>query len=200
MMPDKRKLSEKIKEHLSEVQPKKIPDDNILYRHAGVLIPLFMEDGIWKVLFTKRTDNVTHHKGQISFPGGSVDEKDNSIEGAVLREADEEIGLKKKDVEILGRIDDVTALVSNFILHPYVGFIPCPYNFIINRGEVERLIKVPLKVFNNAGNPESKKRYIKYDRQVYYGFVYEYESDLIWGATARIMANFMKVVGNNLLL
>ena len=199
MMFDKRMLSEKIKERLSDIQTKKIPDDNILYRHAGVLIPLFMEDGIGKVLFTKRTDNVTHHKGQISFPGGSVDEKDNSIKDAVLREADEEIGLKKKDVEILGRIDDAMALVSNFIVHPYVGFIPYPYNFIINRGEVDRLIKVPLNAFY-AENAESKKRYIKYDRQVYYGFVYEYESDLIWGATARIMANFMEIVGNNLLL
>ena len=198
-MFDKRMLSEKIKKRLSDVQPKEIPDDNLLYRHAGILIPLFMEAGIRKVLFTKRTDNVTHHKGQISFPGGSVDEKDNSIEDAVLREADEEIGLKKKDVEILGRIDDAMALVSNFIVHPYVGFIPYPYNFILNRGEVDRLIKVPLDAFY-AENAESKKRYIKYDRQVYYGFAYEYESDLIWGATARIMANFMKVVGNNLLL
>jgi len=123
-MENQKDLPQAIKEILSARTPKRIPDEKCLYKHAGVLVPIFRQGGDYMILFTKRTNKLEHHKGQISFPGGSVDEEDNSVRDTALREAREEIGLLKEDVEILGRIDDTLTVVSDFIGHPFVGLIP----------------------------------------------------------------------------
>ncbi len=188
-----------IRETLSKTCPNSIRDEEQLYEHAGVLVPIIEEERVLSVLFTKRTNRVEHHKGQISFPGGSVDEEDGTIEQTVLREAEEEIGLQKKDVEILGRLDDTLTVVSNFIIHPFVGFVPYPYDFSINRTEVERLIKVPLSVFNTK-NSGSNKNLVEFEGITYQSQNYSFNGDLIWGATARIMQNFMNIIGYRLLL
>ncbi|MDB9822642.1 CoA pyrophosphatase [Deltaproteobacteria bacterium] len=164
------------------------------YMHASVLIPLFMENGGYKVLFTERSYNVEHHKGQISFPGGAVDEKDNSLEETALRESYEEIGLLAEDVEILGQIDDVPTVTSRFIIHPFVGQIPSHYSFKINPGEVESIITVPLRFFFD------KKDHAHLDGLTYHGTTYEYQNHIIWGATAIIMENFISLAGDNLCL
>ena len=149
-MDDHENLSQAIKEILNARTPKRIRDEQHLYKHAGVLVPIFKQAGEYLILFTKRTTKVEHHKGQISFPGGAVDEADASVKETALREAWEEIGLQEEDVEILGRIDDTLTVVSNFIVHPFVGLIPNPYPFMINTDEVAKLIKMPLKVFHPA--------------------------------------------------
>jgi len=188
-----------IRESLSVRSRNIIHDEKQLYEHAGVLVPIIEEVGILSVLLTKRTDMVEHHKGQISFPGGSVDEEDGSVKETALREAQEEIGLQRKDVEILGRLDDTLTLISSFIVHPFVGFVPYPYNFSINRTEVERLINVPLSVFNTkSSGPERNS--VEFEGMTYQSQSYSYNGDLIWGATARIMQNFMNIIGNKLLL
>lgn len=188
-----------IKDALSARFPNSIRDEKQLYEHAGVLVPIIEEEGVLSVLLTKRTDMVEHHKGQISFPGGSVDEEDGSIRETALREAQEEIGLQRKDVVILGRLDDTLTLMSNFIVHPFVGFVPYPYNFSINRTEVERLINVPLSVFNTKSSGP-KRNSVEFEGMTYQSQSYSYNGDLIWGATARIMQNFMNIIGNKLLL
>lgn len=188
-----------IREVLNNRTPKSIPDDQLSYRHAGVLIPIFEEDGIYKVLFTKRTDKVEDHKGQISFPGGSVDKKDKSAEETALREADEEVGISREDVEILGRIDDTLTLVSNFVVHPFVGLIPCPYEFRINNDEVDRLIEVPLKVFHPS-SPSIKGDTFELGGKIYRTPTYEFNREIIWGATARMMKVFMDLILDKLSL
>ena len=186
-----------IKEILRARTPKRIRDEQRTYKHAGVLVPIFEQGGDYIILFTKRTDKVEHHKGQISFPGGSVDKEDNSVKETALREAREEIGLLEKDVEILGRIDDTLTIVSDFIVHPFVGLIPNPYKFTINTDEVERLIKVPLMVFHpeNSGN---KGTDFEFEGKAYRTPTYEYNGDIIWGATARIMDIFINIIGHKL--
>ena len=169
------------------------------YRHAGVLLPLLVEEGTWKVLFTRRTDRVEHHKGQISFPGGAVDKGDASIEETVLRETYEEIGLSREHVEILGRIDDVLTMASNYIVHPFVGRITNLNDLVINRAEVERVVKAPLSLFHRA-NPEKRRYSVEYEGVIYETPAYEYGKDLIWGATARMMENFMEIIGDKLCL
>jgi 8-oxo-dGTP pyrophosphatase MutT (NUDIX family) len=190
-------LSEFIEEILSIRAPKRIPDEKCQYRHAGVLVPLFEENGMYQILFTKRTTKVEHHKGQISFPGGSVDKEDNSIKETVLREAREEIGLDEKDVKILGRIDDTLTVVSNFVVHPYVGIIPYPYDFTINKDEVERLIMVPLEVFHPR-NWQNKGSSFEFEGDTYLTPTYDYKGEVIWGATARIMEGFMDTIAPKL--
>ncbi|MGD9040030.1 MAG: CoA pyrophosphatase, partial [Desulfobacteraceae bacterium] len=105
-------LSEIIREVLNSRPPKRIPDEQSSYIHAAVLFPIFSANGEYNVLFTQRTHKVESHKGQISFPGGGVEEQDGSLEETALREAHEEIGLLNKDVEILGQLDDTTTVVS----------------------------------------------------------------------------------------
>jgi 8-oxo-dGTP pyrophosphatase MutT (NUDIX family) len=196
-MEDEKNLPQVIKGILSTRTPKRIHDEKCIYKHAGVLVPLLEEGGDHLVLFTKRTDKVEHHKGQISFPGGAVDEQDNSVKETVLREAREEIGLLEEDVEILGRIDDALTVVSDFIVHPFVGLIPYPYDFTISTDEVVRLIKVPLTVFypDNSG---SKGSSFEFEGETYRTPTYEYYGDVIWGATARIMESFMDMIVHKL--
>ena len=189
-----------IKEMLGARDPKVIKDGQQLgYRHAGVLLPLLVEGGIWKVLFTRRTDRVEHHKDQISFPGGAVDKADASIEETVLRETYEEIGLLRENIEILGRIDDVLTVASNFVVHPFVGCITHLNDLVINRAEVERVVKAPLSLFHRV-NSEKKRNSVEYEGVIYESPAYEYGKDLIWGATARMMENFMEIMGDKLCL
>jgi 8-oxo-dGTP pyrophosphatase MutT (NUDIX family) len=164
---------------------------------AAVLIPLFNENGEYKILFTKRTDTVENHKGQISFPGGTVEKGDSTLLETALREAHEEIGLLQRDVEILGQIDDATTVVSNFIVHPFVGLIPYPYHFRINSVEVERLIQVPFNIFL-SDDPKYKRNSAQFEGITYSTPAYLYHGDLIWGATARILENFMGILKGKL--
>ena len=194
---DKENLPNLIREVLSVREPKRIHDGQSSYRHAGVLIPILEDNGTHKILFTKRTDRVEHHKGQISFPGGSVDEEDSSSLETALRESEEEIGLSREDVEVLGRIDDTLTLASDFIVHPFVGLVPYPYDFIINEREVERLIIVPIDVFQNE-NSRNNIYTVEFEGETYHTQAYEYNGDVIWGATARMIENFMGIIARKL--
>ncbi|MDQ1335714.1 MAG: hypothetical protein QG552_2664, partial [Thermodesulfobacteriota bacterium] len=169
------------------------------YRHAGVLLPLLEEDGVCKVLFTERTHRVEHHKGQISFPGGGVEEKDASIEETVLRETYEEIGLSEKDIDLLGRIDDALTVASNYVIHPFVGWIVSVDDLAINRAEVKQIITAPLALFYRG--PSETRRYpIEYEGVTYETVAFEYGEHVIWGATARMMENFVEIMADKLCL
>ncbi|MFH1082846.1 MAG: CoA pyrophosphatase, partial [Pseudomonadota bacterium] len=113
-------------------------------------------------------------------------------EETALREADEEIGLLKDDVEILGSIDDSLTFAPPFIIHPFVGLIPHSYPFNINPKEVEKTIEVPLKFFasqvsKDGPTPAEFEQGIGYPE-------YRYHGELIWGTTASIVANFLGIL------
>ena len=197
-MKNQKDISLIIKETLSSRSHTLIQDQDSSYIHAAVLIPLFRdEDGKHKILFTERTDRVEHHKGQISFPGGAVDKEDGTFEETALREAFEEIGLLREDVTILGRIDDTLTVVSNFVIHPFVGLIPHPYNFRINPEEVKGLIEVPFEVLY-INRSTDKMSDIEHKGVTYQSLTYLYNGEVIWGATARIMKNFIEIIGERL--
>ena len=187
-----------IKDVLSARSPQVIGDNQSLYRHAAVLIPIFSDNGEYKIVFTKRTNRVEEHKGQISFPGGRVDKEDGSLEETALREAYEEVGLSRKDVTVLGRTDDALTLASNFVIHPFVGFIPYPYPFRINTTEVKRIIEVPLRLFLGE-NHIDHNGIIEYEGVTYESLIYPYQGEVIWGASARIMENFIEIMGEKLI-
>ncbi|MBN1103699.1 MAG: CoA pyrophosphatase [Deltaproteobacteria bacterium] len=183
-----------IRSVLADRTPVAFEDGDGGYRRSAVLIPLFESGGEYRLLFTKRTTRVEAHKGQISFPGGRVDWEDGSPEETALREAEEEIGLRREDVTMLGRIDDAVTLVSNYLVHPFVGLIPHPYNFRINPGEVDRILEVPFQIFL----PEKgvgKVLPIQYEGNTVQSWAYTYDGDVIWGATARMMKNFIEILG-----
>jgi 8-oxo-dGTP pyrophosphatase MutT (NUDIX family) len=196
---DNENLPNLIREVLKVREPKRIHDEPYSHRHAGVLIPLLEDKGVYKILFTKRTNTVEQHKGQISFPGGSVDEEDSSLLETALRESEEEIGLLKGDVDILGRIDDTLTVASDFIVRPFVGFAPFPYDFVLNKDEVERLIIVPIEVFMNENSGNSVYS-VEFEGKTYHSKAYEYNDDVIWGATARMIENLMGIIERRLSL
>jgi 8-oxo-dGTP pyrophosphatase MutT (NUDIX family) len=186
-----------IKDILDNRSPEPIENENSDFIHAAVLIPIFLESDVYKILFTQRTNRVEHHKGQISFPGGSIEEKDRSLLDTALRESCEEIGLLRKDVEILGQIDDTLTVASNFIVRPFVGRIPYPYPFKINAVEVAKIITVPIEIFFSE-EAYKEREPLDFIDPSYDGPIYEYRGNIIWGATARIMENFIQIVGTNL--
>lgn len=165
--------------------------DHPSFARAAVLVPLFNKNRSCHLLFTKRTDLVKYHKGEISFPGGMVDEDDLTLEKTALREADEEIGLKEKDVQVIGLLDDIVT-VTQFIVTPVVGLFPYPYPFKTSQVEIAELIEVPLSFLLDRENFTEREITRAGRREIV--FAYQYEEHIIWGATARILKQFLDLI------
>jgi 8-oxo-dGTP pyrophosphatase MutT (NUDIX family) len=180
---------DEIREILSRREGKVI--DHLPFPRAAVLVPLFQKGGSCHILFTKRTDQVRHHKGEISFPGGMFDEEDVDLRRTALREAFEEIGLKEDKVHILGVLDDIVT-ITEFIVTPFVGVFPYPYPFELSPIEIAELIEVP---FASLLDPDrfGEKEIIQIGqkRRVQ---AYQYKHHNIWGATARILRQFLDLI------
>jgi 8-oxo-dGTP pyrophosphatase MutT (NUDIX family) len=158
---------------------------------AGVLLPLFCKDGSYHILFTRRTDKVKRHKGEISFPGGIYDSSDGDLEATALREAHEEIGVKPQDVELLGELDEVMTM-TDFIVSPFVGLIPFPYPFVPSPEEIAEIIILPLAGFLKEGVlSEEDWTYQEKTAKVY---TYRCGGHVIWGATAKILRQFLDLI------
>jgi 8-oxo-dGTP pyrophosphatase MutT (NUDIX family) len=187
---------EDLKVLLHSREPKRIAFSNADYRQASVLLPLYLNNGRFWLLLTQRTTTVEYHKGEVSFPGGTVDSDDENWERTAIRETFEEIGVREEDIEILGQLDDMTTLTSQFIIHPFVGMIPFPYSFHINTREVERLIEVPLRFFFNPSQPQPHTIEHKWKSLEIPAFIYG--DAVIWGATERILENFIGLIGHGI--
>ncbi len=156
---------------------------------AGVLVPIFEKNGHPHFLLTKRTQDVEHHKGQISFPGGTVDIGDRDIVATALRELEEEIGLSPDRVEIVGVFDDII-IPTGFIVTPVVGYISSIPPFKLSASEVESVIEVPFSFFRKPNNKKVVKMMRGGKIRDVYSFTFgEYD---IWGATAFIIDSLLK--------
>jgi 8-oxo-dGTP pyrophosphatase MutT (NUDIX family) len=160
-------------------------------RQAAVLIPLYVrEKSLW-TLFTKRTEMVEHHKGQISFPGGGRDAADADLWETAIRETEEEIGVPRAGVRLLGALPKLVT-VTDFEVSPFVGAIPYPTAFAPHACEVESIIEVPLSYLLDPMVVE--ERPVKWKGQDLTTLVYHYRGHAIWGATARILADVLTVM------
>lgn len=163
-------------------------------RPAAVLVPLYEEDGVWHVLFTRRTENVEDHRGQVSFPGGLIEPQDDNPEQAALREAEEEIGIRAKDVRILGAMDAILT-ITQFIISPVVGTIPWPYPLRLNREEVAVVFGVPINWLADPKNLEIHQWKPNNDSpSVPIHFFRSYQGEVIWGASARITLRLLELL------
>ena len=161
------------------------------FSHAAVLVPLFQKEGDCHLLFTRRSEEVKYHKGEISFPGGVVDEEDRELIHTALREADEEIGLKESDVQVLGVLDDIVT-ITEFIVTPIVGLFPYPYPFKVSEAEIAELIEVPLASLLEEDCFSERKIFRGGQNEIVYA--YQYGEHIIWGATARILSQFLDLI------
>ena len=183
-------MIEEIRKTLAARKKKVIVDSSLT--DSAVLLPIYQKDGKCHIIFTKRTDHLTHHKGQISFPGGGRHDDDKTLLETALRESREEIGLKEADVRILGELDDAATVTSLYRIVPFVGLIPYPYDFKIDRFEVDEVFGLPLEgLLNNANRKEEN---LVYGDKIIRVYTYELDGRIIWGATAWILNQFLEIL------
>jgi len=182
-------MQQRLKQALSQRQKLHITDASRV--PAAVLIPIYSKDGDYHILFTKRTEKVKDHKGQISFPGGAYEEEDGTMDNTALRECTEEIGLAPEAVELLGELDDYCTIGSSYIISPFVGIISWPYPLRVDPAEVEEIIEVPMSALLDTKN--LRKGVDNLDGQAVPTYFYDYKGKVIWGATARILNQFLDV-------
>ena len=158
---------------------------------AAVLIPLFLKNDDYHMLLTKRTENLTHHRGQVSFPGGVSQPEDRDSLRTALRETWEEVGIYPEDVDILGVLDDFLS-IYNYLVTPYVGIVAAGHQLRINPAEIERIIEIPLSFLLKP----DIFRIEEWDWQgsTYPLFSIYYEGDKIWGITAAILMQLLAII------
>jgi 8-oxo-dGTP pyrophosphatase MutT (NUDIX family) len=179
-----------IRDALSRHTPRRIDRDGLA--RAAVLVPIYLKDEVPHVIFQVRTELVEHHKGQISFPGGAEDPGDVDLLMTALRETEEEIGLAQEDVEVWGQLDDIIT-ISNFIVSSYVGRItkPAPYPFAPSGFEVAELLEVPLPHLHHPSTRNETP--VPWREQVVPPPSYGFGPHVIWGATARVLRQFLEL-------
>ncbi len=159
---------------------------------AAVLVPLFLSDvaGVAEphVVLTRRRADLRRHAGEISFPGGRRDPEDATLTDTALREAQEEIGLERERVSLIGELPPTSTFVTNYVIHPFVGTIPAGVEWRPSEREVDAVLELPLSAIR-AGRTRTQieRRGISFETDAYV-----VDEHLIWGATARILEHLLE--------
>ncbi len=183
-------MIQRLKQALLHRQKRHIVDTSLVA--AAVLVPIFCEHGQYYILFTRRTDKVKEHKGEISFPGGAYEEGDGTLLNTALRESAEEICLMADEVEILGELDDTLTTVSSYIITPFVAFISGLRNLKVDEEEAEEIIVVPVQALLDKSRWRQETEMVNGEEVPMYFF--QYGDNVIWGATARILNQFLDIL------
>ena len=177
-----------IRERL-EAHPRRAVEAPEGFRRAGVLAPLFVREKELWVLFTKRTDKVMTHKRQVSFPGGAAEAGDADLRETALRETEEEIGLPREQLAVLGALSPIVT-VTNFYVEPFVAAIPHPAPLRPSQEEIEEIWELPVSALLNPTAVEERPLEGR-ERPVLF---YHYGPKTVWGATARILSELLEVL------
>jgi len=167
----------------------------IEYRKASVLIPFVRQDNAWHIVFIRRADSEKdRHSGQVAFVGGKAEAFDESAIDTALRETQEEIGVNPTDVKVLGQLGFHYS-VSRFAITPVVATLPWPYDLSLDPAEVSHTFTLPLAWLADENNYKIKNRQPpESNQQVPVVYFNEYEGELLWGATARMMLSLIKTL------
>jgi 8-oxo-dGTP pyrophosphatase MutT (NUDIX family) len=152
---------------------------------AGVLVPLYVQNGDVYAVFTKRREDLRRHPGEISFPGGRLDEGEQSLVDTALREAEEEIGLPRQAVEIVGALQPTPTIATGYAVYPFVGLIEPGREWKLSPREVAELLELSLRTLRDS---YSRRRLVRRGLPVRTD-AYVVDDHLIWGATARILSD-----------
>lgn len=158
-------------------------------KEAAVIVPFLFSNGTWYLIFEKKVDDNSKHPGQMAFPGGSRDRSDKDYLQTAIRETCEEIGVCENDLVILGKIKPTVTLTTNFAIYPFAAIVKKQPPYKINKSEVQKLVFVPLDYLIKQ-HPFPHKAY-KFKGKKYQTMVIIYENEVIWGASARILNNFI---------
>ncbi len=169
-------------------EPSVVTDEQ---RESAVLVPIIEHESNPQLLFTKRSENLDNHPGQMSFPGGKREPSDETLQDTAARESWEEIGLSPEQINFIGRLDDIRT-VSQFSVRPFVGTIP-DTQYSPRNGEVAEVAVLAVAELTDLENYHSERRDHPYygDIRLHYFYVDDYT---VWGATARILVQFLELV------
>jgi 8-oxo-dGTP pyrophosphatase MutT (NUDIX family) len=186
---------EEVRRRLSVYRPQRIEPGG--RASAGVLLLLYDADGETHLLFTKRTELVEHHKGEICFPGGRQEAGDADLFATAVRETFEEVGIQPAHVERIGQLNDIVSRGSNFVISPFVGFLTAshPYHYSHADHEVDEILEIPLAHLLDETNGGLELRHLD-GKDVEMRF-YRFHGHVIWGATARILAQFLGLLSDS---
>jgi 8-oxo-dGTP pyrophosphatase MutT (NUDIX family) len=154
---------------------------------AAVLIPLYLEGGELVAVFTERRADLRRHAGEISFPGGRQDEPDEDLRQTALREAEEEIGLPRHEVELVGALPPTGTFVTSYRIHPFVGVIQPGHAWARQETEVEQVLELSLPALKRG---YESKRLLKKGLPIKTP-TYTVDDHFVWGATARIVESLL---------
>ena len=164
-------------------------------RQAAALILIYPGSEGPSFILTERRHDLPHHPGQISLPGGGLDAGEDPEQGA-LREAHEEIGIRPRDVRVIGALSTLWVIVSNFVVHPIIGVVDARPEFRAEPREVEALIEAPIAALTNEANVKTQQR-VREGILVRYPY-FEIDGHEIWGATAMILGELRETLqGSN---
>jgi 8-oxo-dGTP pyrophosphatase MutT (NUDIX family) len=153
-----------------------------------VLVPLFLLGGEPHAVFTRRRGDLRRHAGEISFPGGRRDPEDADLKDTALREAEEEIGLPRSQVDLLGELPPTSTFATNYVIHPFVGVIPAGIAWRLSAREVDEVLELPLDAVRAART----KTQIERRGMTFETDAYVVDGHVIWGATARILQHLLE--------
>jgi 8-oxo-dGTP pyrophosphatase MutT (NUDIX family) len=183
-------VEQRLRQALATRKARRIRDEG--RRLSAVLVPTYCKQGEYYLVFTKRTQQVKDHKGQISFPGGAYQRGDGTLLNTALRECAEEIGLPADKVEVLGALDDAVTQTSNYIISPFIGVIPWPYEFRVNAWEIEEIIEILISALRDENCLREETEIVDGKATTFYS--YHYQGRVIWGATATILHQFLGII------
>ncbi len=161
-------------------------------KESAVIVPFLLLNGNWHIIFEKKVKDNSKHAGQMAFPGGSKDKKDRSFLDTAIRETCEEIGICGDDLIILGEIKPTITLKTNFVIYPFAAIVKKPPPYRINRDEVEKLVFVPIDYLIKQ-HPFPRKKFV-FEGKERTTMVIPFEGEVIWGASARILDNFIPLL------
>lgn len=161
---------------------------------SAVLILFFHEQDVLKLVVIRRSDYVGIHAGQIAFPGGRFDEEDVNVETTALREIEEEIGIPRMDIEIIGRLSDIYVPPSNFLISVFVGFLDKKPIYHLQKREVAEVIEISLKDLFEHGIVKEKDFYVSSVKAATNAPYYDITNAPIWGASAMVMSELIDML------
>ncbi len=163
---------------------------------AAVLVPLHVQHGTLHAVFTERHHQLPRHAGEISFPGGRRESDDRDLIATALRETHEEVGLPADRVEVIGALEPTPTVVSGYAIYPFVGLVPSGFRWAPSDTEVAAVIDLPLPAVA-AGY---RRRRLQRRGAPIHMDTYVVDGHMIWGATARIVADLLERIGESLTL